>query len=122
MSNIETIDYADFEQHIIAIEFLFDSISCDRFSHLSRVLEDNIEYPGMAQGRWTFDDAIHPKSMMVKHLPIACNVAEMGPMLKAIKRDVKRTIAAYNKLCRTDFEYDSFKIHFWDRPLLSDCD
>lgn len=124
MQNIETTDFDDFEQEIIAIEFLFKHLPPNRMSALSQVIADNIEYTDLSQSHWLFGMEDNLYTMKAKHSPVACNTmsAEMEPMLKTIKREMKRIVTAYNKLCRTEIEYDSFKIHFNCPEWLNDCD
>lgn len=117
------IDFSNCNEQIIAIEFLFESLPRERCLHLERVIKDNIEYQGL-HGHWTYDLEGDLKSMKVTHHPIAYDMMspEMEPMLKSIKREMQRTIKAYNKLCGTEIEYDSFKLHFLDTMPFPECD
>ena len=123
MTTIENeIDLSDFNEQIVAIEILFNRLHPNRFYHLAQVIEDNINYTDLIEANWSY--GIDEGGMWIKadHPPIACNIMEMEPMLKDIKRDMNRMIKVYNKLCGTDIEYDSFKLHFLDPELASDFD
>ena len=125
MPTITTQDdaFSESTQKTVAIEFLFNRLSPVRCSHLAQVIKDNIEYDGI-DGYWTYDNKDGLTSLKSSHMPRAWDTMnpETGTMLKSIKRDMNRTIKAYNKLCRTDIEYDSFKVHFWNRPMSNNRD
>lgn len=123
MTAIENeIDFSDFTEKTIAIEFLFNGLSSERCSHLAQVIKDNIEYDWI-DGYWTYDYKDGLTSLKSSHMPRVWDTMnpDTGMMLKSIKRDMNRMIKAYNKLCGTDIEYDSFKVHFFDTMRFPDC-
>lgn len=120
--DIHDDNFSDFTEKTIAIEFLFKFISPERCSHFAQVIKDNIEYDGI-DGYWTYDNKEGLTSLKSSHMPRVWDTMapETGMMLKSIKRDMNRITKAYNKLCRTDIEYDSFKVHFFDTMRFPDC-
>ncbi len=120
--DIHDDNFSDFTEKTIAIEFLFKFISPERCSHFAQVIKDNIEYDGI-DGYWTYDNKEGLTSLKSSHMPRVWDTMapETGMMLKSIKRDMNRITKAYNKLCRTDIEYDSFKVQFFDTMRFPDC-
>ena len=119
--DIHDDNFSDFTEKTIAIEFLFKFLSPERCSHLAQVIKDNIEYNGI-DGYWTYDKKDGLTSLKSSHMPRVWDTMapQTGMMLKSIKRDMNRITKAYNKLCRTDIEYDSFKVHFFDTMRFPD--